>query len=642
MKLDESIELKNKTENIKEMKMSNQHMRSMMEEMALDEAMKGCMYEVLTMEGFLPETLSEGESYDEVMSTMMEDDEIMAEMYKSCSMNESECGSKMEGWLNEKLVGGQKELDKNNNGEIDATDFEMLRKEKGVDEMELTEYDKEVMGRFHDQYGKKRGKQIYYATANKQDRSPETFEKKEGEMEEGNYPEGEYYKIKITQICDDLADVYKMTDDNSELPAWIQDKMAVMYHSADAINSYLQGKTETSGMMNEEEDDDESPTYLLNKKRVLDQETSRYTSFVNKFIPMVDKLDPSDITAYFQPQGEFSMDAFKDFLIKKEEESAVDYYEKLNETGDFTYRSIFESLVNPRKRGFLIKYGRKFDAELLENMEDILSDIFDTSNSIYTKKKEIEKIEGSIETRGEKDSDDFNYDSEDSGIKPKLASKSELDVLSADDLNFDDDDDMLEEINLPIKGKNVDSQNKSNANKENTEATKDAEDSQETTEEKVDNLKNQKHQKNNWEEKVDETLHGWRNNLDLDYKTGLDKEQVDKIKDQALGMAPKDHANVDHESKGGEKLVNSAKMRAKDDFINKDDYTSKHDRTQIEKGQSYEKTTIFDKLDENVDKDINRLKSLFGYEDNLVNENKKNTVNENELLFKQISTKKFI
>jgi len=637
MKLDESIELKNKIENIKEMKnMTNQHMRSIMEEMTLDEAMKGCMYEVLKMEGFLPETLSEGESYDEVMTTMMEDDDIMAEMYKACSMNESDCGSKMEGWINEKLIGGQKELDKNNNGEIDSTDFEMLRKEKGVDEEELMGEEKEIMSRFQKQYGNKRGKEIYYATANKQERNPETFEKKEGEMYEGNYPEGEHYKIKISQICDDLADVNRMMDGNSELPAWIQDKMAVMYHSADAIKSYLSG--ENMGNMNEaddeDEDDSDSPTYLLNKKSILDREITRYSKFVDKFIPMVDKLNPEDIKTYFQPQGEFTIEGFKDFLTKKEDESSVDYYQKLNQTGEFTYRAVFDSLVNPGKRGFLIKYGNKIGGELLEDMEDVLSDIFDMGNSIYTKNKEIQKIEDTISDRGDKGLDS-DYETID---KPTLSSKGELDALSIDDI----DDEMLEEINLPIKGKNVDSENKSNSNKENTEATKDAEDSQETTEEKVDNLKNQKYEKNSWEENVDETLKGWRNNLDLDYKTGISKEQADKIKDQASGKAPKDHANVDHESKGGEKLINAAKMRAEDDFINKDDYTSKHDRTQIEKGQSYEKSTIFDKIDENVDKDINRLKSLFTYEEKMVNENKKHVTNEDEVFFKQVSRKKFI
>ena len=715
MKLDESIELKNKVEKtINEMKhMNYETMRSVMSEMANNEAMKGCMYEVLTMEGFLPETLSEGETYEEVMSSMMEDDEIMAEMYKACSMNESDCGSKMEAWLHEKLVGGQKELDKNDNGKIDATDFEMLRKEKGVDEMELNEYEKEVMGKFQSQYGKKRGKQIYYATANKQDRSPETFEKNEGEVYEGNYPEGEHYKIKVSQICDDLADVNKMMDGNDELPAWIQDKIAVMYHSADAIKSYLSG--EKSMTMNEDaggpsdtsdkldyledlfskvykmgrleapidfkmlakstvndmfgdeeentyeipgfegttdaldnltireeneddEDDNESPTYLLNKKRVLDQEIARYSKYIDKFIPMASKLDVNDLKSYFQPQGEFTVEGFIDFLTKKEEESAVDYYEKLNQTGEWIYRSVFDNLVSPRKRGFFIKFGNKLGMDTLEEMEDILSDIFDMGNNIYAKKKEIEKIESSIGARSEKDSD-TSFDFDDAAISPKLSSKRELDVLSADALNLGaEDDDVLEEMNLPVKGKNIDSLNKTNSEKENSTATEDAEDSQETTEEKVDNLKNQKHELNSWEKNVDETMHGWRNNLDLDYRTGLDKDQSDRIKDQASGLAPEDHANVDHDSESGKKLIDASEKRAKDQYIGNNDYSSSHDRTQIDPDQTYEKTTVFSPVNE----DIERLKALFSYEDNLVNENKKTTLDENEILFKQVSTKKFI
>ena len=696
MKLDESIELKNKVEKtINEMKhMNYETMRSVMSEMANNEAMKGCMYEVLTMEGFLPETLSEGETYDEVMSSMMEDDEIMAEMYKACSMNESDCGSRMEAWLHEKLVGGQKELDKNDNGKIDATDFEMLRKEKGVDEsisegdqyidpveleqlayrhaeeavnnipqyifdqdyfmlyakkfaqnfINFAEMNKKDLnnldeGKFQSQYGKKRGKQIYYATANKQDRSPETFEKNEGEVYEGNYPEGEHYKIKVSQICDDLADVNKMMDGNDELPAWIQDKIAVMYHSADAIKSYLSGeKSMTMNENEDDEDDNESPTYLLNKKRVLDQEIARYSKYIDKFIPMASKLDVNDLKSYFQPQGEFTVEGFIDFLTKKEEESAVDYYEKLNQTGEWIYRGVFDNLVSPRKRGFFIKFGNKLGMDTLEEMEDILSDIFDMGNNIYAKKKEIEKIESSIGARSEKDSD-TSFDFDDAAISPKLSSKRELDVLSADALNLGaEDDDVLEEMNLPVKGKNIDSLNKTNSEKENSTATEDAEDSQETTEEKVDNLKNQKHELNKFETEVDETIHGWRNNLDLDYRTGLDKDQVDRIKDQASGLAPEDHANVDHDSEAGKKLMDAAKQRTEDDFINNDDYSSSHDRTQIEKNQTYEKTTVFSPVNE----DIERLKALFSYEDNLVNENKKTTLDENEILFKQVSTKKFI
>ena len=35
-----------------------------------------------------------------------------------------------------------------------------------------------IIKKFQDEYGGKKGKEVYYATANKQDRNPETFEKK--------------------------------------------------------------------------------------------------------------------------------------------------------------------------------------------------------------------------------------------------------------------------------------------------------------------------------------------------------------------------------------------------------------------------------------------------------------------------------
>jgi hypothetical protein len=35
----------------------------------------------------------------------------------------------------------------------------------------------EIISKFQKQYGKKKGKQVYYATANKQGRNPETFKK---------------------------------------------------------------------------------------------------------------------------------------------------------------------------------------------------------------------------------------------------------------------------------------------------------------------------------------------------------------------------------------------------------------------------------------------------------------------------------
>lgn len=39
----------------------------------------------------------------------------------------------------------------------------------------LSEYNYEVMQNMIKQYGPKKGKQVYYATANKEDRNPENF-----------------------------------------------------------------------------------------------------------------------------------------------------------------------------------------------------------------------------------------------------------------------------------------------------------------------------------------------------------------------------------------------------------------------------------------------------------------------------------
>jgi hypothetical protein len=593
MILDESIELKNKKQNIKEMNNLNNlpisEMRVAMQNMMEMTETSECLYEVLVNEGFLPNELNEGSDYATELSTMMEDDDIMSEMYKSCTMNESECGGKMQEWLNEKLYGKQKQLDMNNNGEIDANDFAMMRKDE--------------------------------------------------EMHEGSYPEGEHYKKKITQICNDLADVNRMMDDNAELPSWIQDKMAVMYHSADAIKSYLHGDTEMNGINESEDDeDDESPTYLIAKKRVLDDEISKYIKYLEMFKPMLEKLNPESIKTYFQPQSEFSLEGFKEFLTKNENQSSIDFYNEVTKEGDQTYKLIFDGLVNPRKRGFFVRYGKEIGLETLENMEELLSRIFDLSNSIYLKNRDIQRIDNKIKQRGEKDTESNSYDNS----APRLASKDELDVLSADALNlgmdYSDDEDLLEEVDLPkftpIKGKNVDLTNKTDSNKENKEGTTDADDSQETTEEKVDNLKNQKYEKNDKETKVDELLHGFNNTLDLDYNNELTDEQIDKIKDEVMGVPPKDHANVDHDSKGGEMLYGAAKKRA-EEGITQNNYTSKPDRNTILPKQEYEKTPS---LKENAE--IERLKNLFKYTDTVISENKRHTLDENQIFFNKVSTKK--
>ncbi len=78
------------------------------------------------------------------------------------------------------------------NGFVDegmfGDDMEMTEEEKYIDSM--LEFDKPVMDKMKDQYGADKGEEVYYATANKQGRNPETFEKTdEGYMEENMYDE---------------------------------------------------------------------------------------------------------------------------------------------------------------------------------------------------------------------------------------------------------------------------------------------------------------------------------------------------------------------------------------------------------------------------------------------------------------------
>lgn len=57
---------------------------------------------------------------------------------------------------------------------IQLTETELIN----LIEKMVKEYDKPAMDSFQKQYGKKKGKSVYYATANKQKRSPETFKLK--------------------------------------------------------------------------------------------------------------------------------------------------------------------------------------------------------------------------------------------------------------------------------------------------------------------------------------------------------------------------------------------------------------------------------------------------------------------------------
>jgi hypothetical protein len=327
--------------------------RSLMSSAASNKNVGDCLMEVLKMEGFLPETISESETYDEIFTHMMEDDDVMLDMYNSMNNNDSSCGNEVKSWMNM---------------------AEGMRLKEGYDGFRDQEH------------------------------------------------EGSMYVTKLEQILEDVEEMIDVIPSMGDIPAWIQDKLTIMSHNADAIISYIRGE----------------------KKPVFEDE----------------------------------------YKVKNKVVKA---------------------------------------SELFENNED----------------------------------------------------------------------GMVESISYPVKGASVDSQNKKNSKDSENSAINGAKVSQKVKNEKADNLKNQKYELNDWELKVDEVIKGWRNNLDVDYENGVSKEQSDKIKDEASGLAPKDHANVDHESKAGNFLLKAAQLRSQDPNINDDDYTSSHNRTQLEPKQTRTKGTIF-------------------------------------------------
>ena len=659
MKLDESIELINKKKNINEMNnLTNlpvSEMRNCMHEMMADENMSGCLYEVLTQEGFLPETLAEGEDYGTHCGTMMEDDMIAEEMYKSCVTNESECGNGMKNYLSEKLTGDQYKLDKNHNGEIDGGDFKLMQqKNEGIEEGE-------------------EGGSRYMFFSNLELIKNHVEEmmamdptKIESILENGHDWAADHIataKESIDQVFDFLTGEAEEGQGEIEMPSNMgQPTIAIMGNQEEPMME-----------ADDEEDDEESPTYLLNKKRVLDQDIAKYSKYVDKFIPMVDKLNPATMNQYYNTElreiGEYSSEAFKNFLTKKEDESSVDYYGRLTRLGT-GYPDIFSGLVEPRKRGYFAKFGDEIGFDTLDVMEDVLSDIFEMKNEIYIKRADIERIEGGLENRkAEKELDnDFDGDSE-MGAAPR-AEKNIDAIVAADELGlYDDDEETLEEGNLPdfkpVIGKNVQSTNKSDSEDAEKEELEDVEDSQETTEEKVDNLKNQKfagntNMESEYEKEVREKKQlGAFNALNLDFQNEVPQSYKDRVElEVTTGHSRKrdeakfgKEANVDHEAtkRTGEKMIAASKANqgekdsnykpnpilATDNLYSSDSVTGK------EKGTK--KTPGGGDLNESALADIERMKKMFGYEEKLVVENKTpKELNENEILFKSVSSKKFI
>ena len=630
-KLDESIELKynilentDKMENIKlTAELASKCMDSIMENKDLAE----CMYETLVKEGFLPETIEEGETYEGQCRGMMEDSDICLEMIKSCTMStdESDCTNEMKGYITEycnaSKTTSEGPIEDNARAAINEDDerymffsnLEQMRRQSDIllalDETKV----QELLDNGHD------WAQDHIATS--KESMDQVFDFIMNEMEA---PEKEVNKE--DEFHKDLDNLVHKTFGHS---------------SDEKEKSMAQELPETIEELSDE------AVKTKSDSQQYETELRQFNQFMNSIevaLGNVAKILAPDtikemFNAYFRSfasSANADADEFIDFIQKSTEENHIEYYDRLFSKGG--NQSILLLLTSPAKRGFLDKSGLNNEDALL----NALDSVSELEPKVDKKRNFIQDYMGRKEDKSDEKSetqDDFSDEKE-----PTMSDLKNIEKIST--LDMDSDEDFLEEAELskfePTKGKFVDAENETNAKKEGEEGIKDAEESQESTEEKVDNLKNQKfspEMETESDVEAKESSLGYKNALNLDYTNEPSDEYKERVEmevktghsvkrdEETLGA----EANIDNESKAGEKIFDAAK----ENQANADkDYTSRPISTEEEEEEK--ETTKGRKVNEELDK----MKKMFSYEQEVINvERKTNLVNENEMFLKSVSKK---
>lgn len=498
IQLEENNKIKDK-KNIKEMKIKLRAniatIKRQITEMMNDSNLSGCLHEVLMSEGFI----TENDDLVEGASTLMQDNDIVLEMFNTCLKNQTECGKTLREALKMKMIkrkhsprlGDDSETLLENNLENNLFRDEILDI-NGANEI-------------------KKGFEKYISILNKRGLRP------------GN-------KSDVESLIKDF---------NDELKKYLS-KVQKFIKTPNLLNNFMI-YSEKYGVT------DEHINELRNSKDIL-----------------------NTILTTPQLNNTLFNKAFLTFFQNELENKGID--------------SDFVSIMNDT---------------ILFKLRDIIYKINNVHKELYNgdnRELYIAASENDTKTINRIISNRFRG-------KNKIAS-SDVDSYFKNS-NTDEDDDQLYE-SYEIKGKNVDNENKTNSKKDTDEMLKQSTDTQKTTQEKVENLKNQKYQLDDKKTTIKNTTLGFRNNLDLDYNSELSKDQKDKIKDEVKGVAPKDHANVDIDSKGGEELLKSAENRRKEE-LNDEDWTSIPAKTNV--------TIIPDKEKDNLFKEeVMRMNALIDYD----------------------------
>ena len=144
--------------------------------------------------------------------------------------------------VNEKLVGGQKKLDKDKDGDIDGKDFAMLRKEKGKKKVdELTKAQKKLPPALQKAI-KKKEKNENYEVGTKE-RRDHTIETTPGQSKEDFEKQVEVMHKKKNSMREALAKMWGIDEENNRNP--FDNMKEKKYNKDKKEGKTLTGKPET-------------------------------------------------------------------------------------------------------------------------------------------------------------------------------------------------------------------------------------------------------------------------------------------------------------------------------------------------------------------------------------------------------------
>ena len=326
----------------------------------------------------------------------------------------------------------------------------------------------------------------------------------------------------------------------------------------------------------------------------------------------IDLGDDSDIDLGADSDGENELDLGDEISSEDDVDLDLNAEDEPLEGETSTFQSLIDSIIELQT-----EYSSS------EEHSNILASLTDMLNTA----KDLKNQEDGIDTDSEIDDEidvEGDIDLEDDSI----------DEIDGDDIitkkQFSEADSSKKAT--PVLDSKITASNKKGST-ENDKQAKDAISSQKPNIKKTDSITPKKFEATKPQKKIEVKNLGRGNALDYDYDTELSEERKEVIKTQVRGVPPKDHVNVDHDSKTGEALLISAKDRSPQVAATG---SSIPDAVIEKEDESYEKTTA-------VNEDLMRMRNLIMFDaTKLKDKKKRDKIDEVKFLTEKIQKKKFL